>query len=147
MMHLFIAFDGSDDGFEALRLLVTHLDPAEQRRVSATVIMWPQRESPIWDKALEHAVEVDDLHRAMAEVANAELQRVRGLFHETTRFHPITADGQPVDVLVNLTNGDPPDLMVAAVTGGRHRDVVRTAIAQVIERTRRPLVIANGAGS
>jgi hypothetical protein len=146
MMHLFIAFDGSDDGFEALQTLLAHLDPAEQRRVSATVIMWPQRESPIWDKAFAHEVEVDDLHRAMAEVADIEITRVRRLFGEETLFRAIAADGEPVDVLVNLTRADPPGLMLAAVTGGRHRDVVQAVLDQMVERTRQPVIIARGAG-
>jgi nucleotide-binding universal stress UspA family protein len=144
-VHLFITFDGSDDGFDALRTLVGHFNPAEQWRVTALVVMWPQRQSPIWDKALAHEADVDDLHRAMAEVANAALQRVRGLFREGTPFNGIAADGDPEEQILARIAAEKPDLVVIGITGGLRSRAVASILRQTMARTKRVVIIAHGA--
>ena len=143
-MHVFIAFDGSDDGYEALRTLLGQFDRAQPRRVTIAVIAWPIRESPIWEKALAHEVEVDDLHRAMAEVASRETARVRALFAQSSAVETIVAEGDPVEAILGLTTRDPPDIAIVGVTGGRHRRAVLAIVDEFIIRTPHLVVVAHG---
>jgi hypothetical protein len=143
-MHLFIAFDGSDDGYEALRTLLGQFDRDRSRRVTIAVIAWPIRESPIWEKALAHEIEVDDLHRAMAEVASRETARVRALFAQDAAVRTVVAEGDPIEAILNCTAGDPPDLALVGVTGGRHRHAVLAIVNEVIIRTSYLVVVAHG---
>jgi hypothetical protein len=144
MTHLFIAFDGSDDGFEALSLLVGQFDRALPRRVTIAVIAWPVRESPIWEKALEHRLEVDDLHRAMAEVAADATHRLRVLFSEHARVVEVVAEGDPLERLLDLTAEDRPDLALVGITGGRYRRAVWAVVSEFLTRSPVPVVVANG---
>jgi nucleotide-binding universal stress UspA family protein len=144
-VHLFITFDGSDDGFDALRTLLGHFNPAEQWRLTALVVMWPQRESPIWDKALAREIDVDDLHRAMAEVASAALQRVRGLFPEGTPFNGIAADGDPEEAILAQIAAEKPDLVVIGITGGLRSRAVGRVVRQTMARAKRVIIVAHGA--
>jgi hypothetical protein len=144
MTHVFIAFDGSDDGFEALSLLVGQFDRALPRRITIAVIAWPLRQSPIWEKALEHRLEVDDLHRAMAEVAAEATHRVRALFSGHAQVTEVVAEGDPVDQLLSLTAGDPPDFALVGITGGRYRHAVQAVVAEFLARASLPIVLANG---
>jgi len=144
MTHLFIAFDGSDDGFEALSLLVGQFDRALPRRVTVAVIAWPLRESPIWEKALEHRLEVDDLHRAMAEVAADATHRLRELFSERARVIEVVAEGDPLEQMLKLTDEERPDLALVGITGGRHRQAVWAVLSELLARSPVPVIVAHG---
>jgi len=143
-MHVFIAFDGSDDGYEALRTLLGQFDRDRSRRVTIAVIAWPIRESPIWEKALVREIEVDDLHRAMAEVASHETARVRALFGPDAAVRTVVAEGDPVDAVLTCMAHDPPDLALVGVTGGRHRHAVLAIVNEIIIRTPYLVVVAHG---
>jgi len=143
-MHVFIAFDGSDDGYEALRTLLSQFDRDRSRRVTIAVVAWPIRESPIWEKALAHEIEVDDLHRAMADVASRETARVRALFAPDAPVETIVAEGDPVEAILACTAADPPDIALVGVTGGRHRRAVLAIVDEVIIRTPYLVVVAHG---
>jgi hypothetical protein len=143
-MHLFIAFDGSDDGYAALQLLLSQFDRGQLRRVTIAVFAWPLRESPIWEKALAREFEVDDLHRAMADIANREGGKLRDLFAEGTTVKTITANGDPVKALLDLTNSDPPEIVLLGVTGGRHRHAVLSIVNEFMLQTTNFVVIVNG---
>lgn len=144
MTHLFIAFDGSDDGFEALSLLVGQFDRALPRRVTVAVIAWPLRESPIWEKALAHQLEVDDLHRSMAEVAADATHRLRELFSGHAQVTEVVAEGDPLEQMLKLTAEDRPDLALVGITGGRHRHAVWSVVSEFLARSPVPVVVANG---
>ncbi len=143
-MHLFIAFDGSDDGYDALRILLGEFDRGQPRRVTAAVIAWPIRESPLWEKALAHQIEVDDLHRSMAEVASHEAARLAALFAKNVEVKTVVADGDPVEAILDLTQRDPPDIVLVGITGGRHRHAVVSILNEVMLRMSRVVVVANG---
>jgi hypothetical protein len=143
-MHVFIAFDGSDDGYDALRTLLSQFDRDKSPRVTIAVVAWPIRESPIWEKALAREIEVDDLHRAMAEVASRETARVRSLFAKDAAVKTIVAEGDPVEAILRLTTSDPPDMAIVGVTGGRHRHAVLAIVNELIIRTPYLVVVAHG---
>jgi len=144
MTHLLIAYDGSDDGFEALSLLVGQFDRALPRRVTVAVIAWPVRESPIWEKALEHRLEVDDLHRSMAEVAADATHRLRVLFSEHARVIEVVAEGDPLERLLELTAEERPELALVGITGGPYRHAVLAVVSDFLARSPVPVVVANG---
>ncbi|HEX3468423.1 MAG TPA: universal stress protein [Candidatus Elarobacter sp.] len=143
-MHLCVAFDGSDDAYDSLSALVGLFDPARTRRVTVAVLAWPLRESPIWEKALERRIEVDDLHEAMAEVVERETLRLRALFSDRTKVETMVGEGDPVEAMLSATAGDPPDLVLIGVTGGLHRRAVLGVVGEFLARTPFRVVVANG---
>ena len=52
-MLLIFFTDGSDDGFTATRLVATLIDPTVVSYIAVVAVTWPERPSPIWDKAFE----------------------------------------------------------------------------------------------
>ena len=144
MTHFLVAFDGSDDGYETLSLLVRQFDLSMPRRVTAVVMAWPLRDSPIWEKAVIRQSVVDDLHRAMAEVAAGALMRIRDLFPKSAVVDEVLGEGSPADRIVAIADREMPDLMLVGITGGRYRDAVLKIVGEVTARSRFPVVIANG---
>jgi hypothetical protein len=52
-MRLIFFTDGSDDGFAAAQLVAALIDPAAVSYIAVVAVTWPQRPSPIWEKANE----------------------------------------------------------------------------------------------
>ncbi len=76
-MRLIFFTDGSDDGFAAAQLVAALIDPAAVSYIAVVAVTWPQRPSPIWEKANEAHLALDDLHRAMAVIADQCVKRLR----------------------------------------------------------------------
>ena len=146
-MKILVAFDGSDDGFEGLKLAATFLVPTKPHSFMLVVVGWPPRLSPIWDKAYVARVALDDLHRAMAEVADQELRRLKELFEPLGTVTVQYTEGDPADELVTSIGTFKPDLVVAGLTRGRHRHSVHTAMIELLGRTNVPTVSATGIAS
>lgn len=143
-MHLFVAFDGSDDGYDALRALVGEFDRTRARSVTVAVLAWPVRESPIWEKALERRLEFHDLHEAMAEVAHVETGRLRALFPDHATVETVIGEGVPVEAMLSATSAEAPDFVLVGVTGGLHRQAVLEIVGEFVARTPFRVVVANG---
>jgi nucleotide-binding universal stress UspA family protein len=147
-MRILVAFDGSDDGFEGLRIAAHMMRAAGQRHEIALVIIgWPPRPSPIWERAMELRAVVDDLHRAMAEVAARDLARLRELFSPVGSIAPHYAEGDPVAEVVALIADFEPDLLIAGVTRGKGIDSVSAVTLATVAHTTVPMFVAFGPGS
>lgn len=144
-MKLLVAFDGSDDGFEGLRMAAGMLGGLGRNHEIALVIVgWPPRHAPIWDRALERSFFVDDLHRAMAEVATAEFMRLRALFEPLGSILPEYAEGNVVAEVVELAALLEPDLVIAGITRGRNAKHANASTLAIVDRIPIPVLIAFG---
>jgi len=143
-MKLLVIFDGSDDGFEGLRLAAEVLAGKGRHESTLAVIGWPPRVSPLWDKAFTAQVTLDDLHRSMAEVASRELKRLQTLFAPLGPSKSHFGEGDPVDEIERLIASEKPELVLVGLTRGRHREVVLANVGQVIARTQVPMFVTYG---
>lgn len=144
-MKVLVIFDGSDDGFDGLQNL-TRLLPAlrSDNHFTLAVVGWPQRPSPIWDLALERQRAVDDLHRAMAEVANLQLKRLSDVFSPLGTIVTEYLDGDPTIEIVALARRMQAEMIIGGITRGeRARTVNQTALA-ILEHTSVPAIFAFG---
>ena len=95
-MNIVVAYDGSDDAYAGLKLAAQVLQGGGARHhVTVTVVGWPPRSSPLWDKAFGAHGTFDDLHRAVAQVADVELKRLRELFAPLGEVESHYAEGDP----------------------------------------------------
>jgi nucleotide-binding universal stress UspA family protein len=146
-MRVLVAFDGSDDGFEGLRIASNMLRGGGQRHEIALVIIgWPPRRSPMWERAMELRAVVDDLHRAMAEVAAQELTRLHDLFAPVGSVAPHYAEGDPVSEIVALIADFEPDVLICGVTRGKGLDSVSAVTLATVAHTSVPMFVAFGPG-
>jgi hypothetical protein len=144
-MKLLVAFDGSDDGFDGLRRVAGMLGAAgESYEIALVMVGWPPHRSPLWDRALERRLLVDDLHRAMAEVAALEFRRLRALFEPLGSILPEYAEGNPVAEIVELVALLEPDLLIAGITRGRGAKHVNATALAIIDQISVPAVLAFG---
>lgn len=144
-MKILVGFDGSEDGYDGLRTAAEVLRTTPGPHAFTLVIVgWPPRVSPIWDKAFEARVALDDLHRAMAEVAAREMQRLKTLFEPIGMVTPHFAEGDPVEEIVALINATKPDMFLAGVTRGRHHEVIAAAVDQILAHTGVPAFVTHG---
>jgi Universal stress protein family len=144
-MKVLIYFDGSDDGFAGLQTvsrLLKSLDGAKE--FTLAVAGWSTRPSPIWDRAFEQQGVVDDLHRAMAEVAAQQLDRLRMLFAPIGSVMMEYLVGDPVGEIVALAGRTMPELIVAGVTRGRDARSVSEDTVTVLHHTSIPALLAFG---
>jgi len=146
-MRILVAFDGSDDGFEGLRIAANMMRATGERHEIALVIIgWPPRRSAIWERAMELRAVVDDLHRAMAEVAAHELARLHDLFAPVGSVAPHYAVGDPVAEVVALIADFEPDLLIVGVTRGKGIDSVSAVTLATVAHTTVPMFVAFGPG-
>jgi hypothetical protein len=144
-MKLLVAFDGSDDGFDGLRMAAGMLSGlGKHHEIALVIVGWPPRHAPIWDRALERNFLVDDLHRAMAEVAAGEFARLRALFEPLGSILPEYAEGNVVAEIVELAALLEPDLVIAGITRGRNAMHANAAMLAIVDRIRIPVFVAFG---
>ena len=144
-MKILVTFDGSDDGYDGLRIAADVLRTTKgPHEMMLAIVGWPPRVSPIWDKAFEARILLDDLHRAMAEVAAREMQRLKALFEPIGKVTPHFAEGDPVEEIVALINATKPDMLLGGVTRGRHHELIAEMVDQILERTHVPAFMTYG---
>jgi nucleotide-binding universal stress UspA family protein len=147
-MRIVVLFDGSDDGFAGVSLLAKTVGGSGERpEFILTMIGWPVRLSPIWDRAFERQRAVDDLHRAMAEVAHEELDRLRRAFEPFGTVRCEYLEGEPIPQVVALIERVKPELLLCGLTRGPHLREVNAAFVGILERTSVPAITAFGASS
>lgn len=144
-MKLLVIFDGSDDGLAGLRASadMLHAD-GQPHDICVAVIGWPPRRSPLWDRAFGKREILDDLHRAMAEVAAHELERVRALFSPLGTVKTEYLEGDPVPEIVALSNRFKPDMSIFGLTRGTDADNVNAGALEVTKRTSVPTFFTYG---
>ena len=118
-MRLLVIFDGSDDGFAGLQRSVEMLKAAgTKHEIMCVLVGWPPRKSPIWDRAFTKQPILDDLHRAMAEVASTEFKRLKELFAAAGNVTTEYLEGDPIVEVVALIDRQKPDLLIGGLTRG-----------------------------
>jgi len=138
--------DGSDDGLAAAKMAARLIDPMTATNVTLIAVTWPERQSPLWDKA--HAFRLlprDDLHAGVAIAANHVLKQLREeLSRHTLLIDEITIMGEPAQAALKLICEIQPAVVFVTVTSGEHRENGAAWIAQVTEHSRCPIVVMHG---
>jgi hypothetical protein len=144
-MKVTVIFDGSDDGFAGLQRAVDLLKNAGgKHEIMASLVGWPPRKSPIWNKAFAKQPILDDLHRAMAEVAATEFKRLKALFETVGDVKTEYLEGDPADEIVALIERQEPDLFVGGLTRGDDADSVISGAFSILRRTSVPAFLTFG---
>jgi hypothetical protein len=144
-MNVLVIFDGSDDGLAGLQRAVDMLKAAgNKHEIVASLVGWPPRKSPIWDKAFDKHPIFDDLHRAMAEVASKEFSRLKELFASVGNVTTEYLEGDPVTEIVALIDRQKPDLFIAGLTRGPDSDSVLSGAFGILRRTTVPAFLTFG---
>lgn len=144
-MRILAVYDGSDDGYAGLQTvaqLLTALGTSNE--FTLAVVGWPPRPSPIWDRAFEQQGVVDDLHRAMAEVAAFELERMRKLFSPLGAIQTEYLEGDPTPEVVALASRVRAELIVAGLTRGQRVRSVTDTLLAILEHTSIPTLVTFG---
>lgn len=144
-MKVLALFDGSDDGLDGLRTVASFLRGTEQRHdVTMVLVGWPPRRSPIWDRAFSQHAILDDLHRAMAEVAAEEFQRLRTVLEPLGSVSAEYLEGEPAAEIVAVIKRLQPDLVVAGLTRGVDAESVNATALEIVRRTSTSMLCAYG---
>jgi len=142
-MKILAVFDGSDDGLAGLRKAASLLR-AQHNEVTAALVGWPPRRSPIWDRAFSKHPIVDDLHRAMAEVAAAEFERLKRVFEPLGTVKTEYLEGDPVSEIVGLIRRLNPDLLLAGLTRGIDAESVTASAFAILRQSAVPAIMTFG---
>lgn len=144
-MRVLVMFDGSDDGFAGLQRMVDMLKASgTKHEIMCALVGWPPRKSPIWDRAFTKQPILDDLHRAMAEVASTEFKRLRELFATVGNVTTEYLEGDPVVELVALVGRQKPDILAGSFTRGNDAESVEATVFAVVRRTTVPTFLTFG---
>lgn len=144
-MKVVVIFDGSDDGFAGLTRAAEMLKASgAKHEIMAALVGWPPRKSPIWDRAFTNHPILDDLHRAMAEVASAEFTRLKKLFESVGTVTTEYLEGDPVTEIVALVERQKPGLLLAGLTRGQDAESVQATAFAIVRRTSVPAVLTFG---
>ncbi|MGA3037800.1 MAG: hypothetical protein ABSE64_10010 [Vulcanimicrobiaceae bacterium] len=144
-MRVLVMFDGSDDGFAGLARPVAMLKASgSNHEIMCALVGWPPRKSPIWDRAFTKQPILDDLHRAMAEVASTEFKRLRDLFAGVGNVTTEYLEGDPITELVALVDRQKPDILVGSFTRGNDAESVEAVVFGVVRRTTVPTLLTFG---
>ncbi len=144
-MRVLVMFDGSDDGFAGLQRMVDMLKASgTKHEIMCALVGWPPRKSPIWDRAFNKQPILDDLHRAMAEVASTEFKRLRELFGTVGNVTTEYLEGDPIVELVALVDREKPDILAGSFTRGNDAESVEAVVFAVVRRTTVPTFLTFG---
>jgi hypothetical protein len=144
-MRVLVMFDGSDDGFASLQHPVEMLKASgTKHEIMCALVGWPPRKSPIWDRAFNKQPILDDLHRAMAEVASTEFKRLKELFATVGNVTTEYLEGDPIVELVALIDRQKPDVLVGGFTRGNDAESVEAVVFAVVRRTTVPTLLTFG---
>ena len=143
-MKIVVVFDGSDDGLEGLKAAAAMLRPGGPHAITAALVGWPPRHSPLWDRAFSKRQILDDLHRAMAEVAATEFERLKKIFEPVGSVQVEYLEGDPPAEIVALIDRLKPELFVAGLTRGANSESVTASAFAILRRTSVPAFLTFG---
>ena len=145
-MTILVLFDGSDDGLEGLRTAANLLQTSGPRHeITMALVGWPPRRSPIWERAISRQAVLDDLHRAMAEVAAAEFERLRPILSPLGSLKTEYLEGDAATEILACVDRIKPQLVLIGLTRGVDAESVAATAFDVIRRSRVPTLLAYGA--
>jgi AcrR family transcriptional regulator len=147
MFNVLFATDTSDDAFEATRLLSQIIDPHIVDRMKVLLLAWPERMSPLWDRALDMRLQTHDMHEAVARVVADQLGRFERVFerHDAVIEGEGTS-GDPVRQVLRAAEEIKASTIVLAITGGGHAQQVRALSMRIVEASSIPVLVLFGTG-
>ena len=142
-MRTVIFSDGSEDGLRVLRLVAAHLENTSDVHITLAAVTWPERRSPIWDRAQEYrALAWGDLHAAFALVVRQVFDEARSALGPLgIDCDEVTAAGDPGVELVKILDDQDADLAIVTVTGGHKREDVLEWVAVLTATSPCPVVV------
>ncbi len=99
-------------------------------------------DSPLPKAALAQWTDAPGRRAVALAVPGATL---RGYFAPDANVRTIVGEGDPVEAILRLTDGDRPDIALVGVKGGHEREATRVIIDKLLVRVSYPLVVAHGA--
>lgn len=98
-MRIVIFSDGSEDGLRVLSLVAAHFEAATDGKITLAAVTWPERRSPIWDRAHDHrAMAWGDLHAAFALIVRRVFDEARSALGPLgLQCDEVIAGGDPGD--------------------------------------------------
>ena len=145
MMRVVFFTDGSDDGLAAAKIMAELLDPSAIECVAIVAVTWPQRYSPLWDKATELQFEADDLHAAMAIAAAQCVAQLRAeLAPHAKTIEEVITTGEPGEATLKVIADVRADIAFLIVTSGQHRERITSWVQEVSRRAPCPVVVIHG---
>ena len=142
-MRVVVFSDGSEDGLRVLGTVAALFDRAIAIEMTLAAVTWPERRSPIWDRAHEHrAMAWGDLHAAVALIVPQvflEARSALGLHGE--RCEEVIANGDPATELLQILDDRGADLAIVAVTGGPKREDVLRWVSLLTAQSVCPVVV------
>lgn len=144
-MNVLFVSDGSDDGCQTVETLAGMLDRQAVSKIKIVIVTFPERESPLWDKAYHLWLAEDDLHQAMGIVAQQQLDRLKTVFepHAELIESAITV-GDPVQEVLESEKSLGADLVLLAITSNDHRGEVYRISSEIVSKSPTPVVVAYG---
>lgn len=138
--------DGSDDGMESAKLVARILDRTAVSCVAVVVVTWPERYSPLWDKAHERQFALDDLHAGMALAAAETVKQLRlELAEHAEKVEELITTGEPAQATLKAIDDVQADLAFLTVTSGPDRERITHWVQEVTRRAPCPVVVIHGA--
>ena len=144
-MNVLCVSDGSDDGYDTVKVLAGAFGRKLVGKIKIVVVTWPERESPLWDKAAELWLAADDLHDAMGIVTQRQLDRLKSAFesHAELIESEITV-GDPVHEVLKSAKSIKADLVLLGITSNDHQRKVHQISSEIVSKSPIPVVIAYG---
>lgn len=144
-MNVLCVSDGSDDGYETVKIPAGLLDWQRVGKVKIVLATFPQHESPLWEKAYDLWLGADDLHRAMSIAAQQQLDRFKAVFEpHTASIETEIMAGDPIPDLLQSSKLFGADLILLGLTSGEHAHAVHRVAFEFVSKSPVPVVIACG---
>jgi hypothetical protein len=134
-MRMIVSWDGSGHALKALRGIVGLFREGAVEHIEIILTVWPPRDVALWSDINERAVLADDLHRAAAEVAAADVRELEDLLRPIARsITSSTTDGHFAEVIGPAIERTRSDLLfVLAGTHDEHHVIAETLQSVVAE--------------
>lgn len=142
-MRVVIVSDGSEDGLGVLGTVADLFDEAIDMEITLAAVTWPERRSPIWDRAHEERpVAWGDLHAAVAVIVSQVFLEARSaLGVHGRRCEEVIASGDPASEVLQILEDRRADLAIVAVTGGPKRADVLRWVSLLTAQSACPVVV------
>ena len=142
-MRIVVFSDGSEDGLRVLGTVAALFTETTNIEITLAAVTWPERRSPIWDRAHEHRpIAWGDLHAAIAQVVPQVFLEARSALAVHGReCEEVIASGDPATELLQIVDDRSADLVIVAVTGGPKREDVLQWVSLLTAQSGCPVVV------
>lgn len=144
-MNVLCGTDGSDEGYETVKVLAGLFGRGLISKIKIIVVTFPAHESPLWEKASELWLEAGDLHRAMAEEAEAHVERLKSILEpHADAIESEIITGDPVQEVLQSADSLRADLVLLGITSDHRWQSVQRSCWEIVSKSTAPVVIAYG---